>query len=71
MITKESYHRSNAVNHKPDNVDINRHPIHVGYVIKISFTLILKSQSLPLTIVDLLSSFLNESNVLCKKSNWI
>ncbi|XP_046435900.1 ankyrin-3-like isoform X20 [Neodiprion fabricii] len=30
MITKESYHRSNAANHKPDNVDINRHPIHVG-----------------------------------------
>ncbi|XP_048513287.1 ankyrin-3-like isoform X21 [Athalia rosae] len=30
MITKESYHRSNAVNHKPDNIDINRHPIHVG-----------------------------------------
>ncbi|XP_015589452.1 ankyrin-3 isoform X8 [Cephus cinctus] len=30
MITKESYHRSNAANLKPDNVDINRHPVHVG-----------------------------------------
>ncbi|XP_057337086.1 ankyrin-3-like isoform X14 [Microplitis mediator] len=30
MITKESYHRSNAANLKPDNIDINRHPVHVG-----------------------------------------
>ncbi|XP_023315174.1 ankyrin-2-like isoform X2 [Trichogramma pretiosum] len=31
MITKESYNRQNAANHKPDNVDINRgHPVHVG-----------------------------------------
>ncbi|XP_078037593.1 uncharacterized protein LOC144470402 isoform X2 [Augochlora pura] len=30
MITKENYHRSNAGNLKPDNVDINRHPVHVG-----------------------------------------
>ena len=33
MITKESYNRQNAANLKPDNVDINRHPVHVGYVI--------------------------------------
>ncbi|XP_054002809.1 ankyrin-3-like isoform X13 [Hylaeus anthracinus] len=30
MITKESYQRTNAANLKPDNVDINRHPVHVG-----------------------------------------
>ncbi|XP_067209228.1 ankyrin-3 isoform X13 [Linepithema humile] len=30
MITKENYQRTNAANLKPDNVDINRHPIHVG-----------------------------------------
>ncbi|OXU28018.1 hypothetical protein TSAR_004367 [Trichomalopsis sarcophagae] len=30
MITKESYNRQNAANLKPDNVDINRHPVHVG-----------------------------------------
>lgn len=35
MITKESYHRSNAANLKPDNIDINRHPVHVGYVLLI------------------------------------
>ncbi|XP_011500173.1 PREDICTED: ankyrin-3-like [Ceratosolen solmsi marchali] len=28
MITKESYNRQNAT--KPDNIDINRHPVHVG-----------------------------------------
>lgn len=33
MITKEHYQRTNAANLKPDNVDINRHPVHVGYVI--------------------------------------
>lgn len=33
MITKENYQRTNAANLKPDNVDINRHPIHVGYVV--------------------------------------
>lgn len=32
MITKEHYQRTNL---KPDNVDINRHPIHVGYVVSI------------------------------------
>lgn len=32
MITKENYHRTNAANLKPDNIDINRHPVHVGYV---------------------------------------
>lgn len=32
MITKENYQRTNAANLKPDNVDINRHPVHVGYV---------------------------------------
>ncbi|XP_046140908.1 ankyrin-3-like isoform X13 [Osmia bicornis bicornis] len=30
MITKENYQRTNAANLKPDNVDINRHPVHVG-----------------------------------------
>ncbi|XP_044010733.1 ankyrin-3-like isoform X13 [Aphidius gifuensis] len=30
MITKENYHRTNAANLKPDNIDINRHPVHVG-----------------------------------------
>ncbi|XP_033226769.1 ankyrin-3-like isoform X10 [Belonocnema kinseyi] len=30
MITKESYNRTNAANLKPDNIDINRHPVHVG-----------------------------------------
>ncbi|XP_076296315.1 uncharacterized protein LOC143216793 isoform X5 [Lasioglossum baleicum] len=33
MITKENYHRSNAANLKPDNVDINRHPVHVGFLV--------------------------------------
>lgn len=33
MITKENYQRTNAANLKPDNVDINRHPVHVGYVV--------------------------------------
>ncbi|XP_050450699.1 ankyrin-2-like isoform X20 [Cataglyphis hispanica] len=30
MITKENYQRTNAASLKPDNVDINRHPVHVG-----------------------------------------
>ncbi|KAK2586999.1 hypothetical protein KPH14_010970 [Odynerus spinipes] len=30
MITKENYQRYNAANLKPDNIDINRHPVHVG-----------------------------------------
>ncbi|XP_006619672.1 ankyrin-3-like isoform X1 [Apis dorsata] len=30
MITKETCQRTNAANLKPDNVDINRHPVHVG-----------------------------------------
>ncbi|XP_048261568.1 ankyrin-3 isoform X24 [Bombus terrestris] len=30
MITKENYQRTNAANLKLDNVDINRHPVHVG-----------------------------------------
>ncbi|KAL0125581.1 hypothetical protein PUN28_004590 [Cardiocondyla obscurior] len=30
MITKEHYQRTNAANLKPDNVDINKHPVHVG-----------------------------------------
>lgn len=33
MITKENYQRTNAANLKLDNVDINRHPVHVGYVL--------------------------------------
>ncbi|XP_044010729.1 ankyrin-2-like isoform X9 [Aphidius gifuensis] len=32
MITKENYHRTNAANLKPDNIDINRHPVHVGSI---------------------------------------
>ncbi|XP_036146496.1 ankyrin-3 isoform X15 [Monomorium pharaonis] len=32
MITKEHYQRTNAANLKPDNVDINRHPVHVGRI---------------------------------------
>lgn len=32
MITKENYQRTNAAILKPDNIDINRHPVHVGYV---------------------------------------
>ncbi|XP_058801309.1 titin homolog isoform X2 [Phymastichus coffea] len=32
MITKESYNRQNAANHKPDNVNIHRHPVHVGRI---------------------------------------
>lgn len=38
MITKEHYQRTNAANLKPDNVDINRHPVHVGYVIYFTST---------------------------------
>ncbi|XP_011305414.1 ankyrin-2 isoform X4 [Fopius arisanus] len=30
MVTKETYQRTNAANLKPDNVDIHRHPVHVG-----------------------------------------
>ncbi|XP_043478904.1 ankyrin-2-like isoform X4 [Leptopilina heterotoma] len=30
MITKENYNRMHAANLKPDNIDINRHPVHVG-----------------------------------------
>ncbi|XP_046813611.1 ankyrin-3-like isoform X13 [Vespa crabro] len=30
MITKENCQRSNAAILKPDNIDINRHPVHVG-----------------------------------------
>ncbi|XP_034933844.1 uncharacterized protein [Chelonus insularis] len=30
LMNKESYYRSNAANLKPDNIDINRHPVHVG-----------------------------------------
>ncbi|XP_076752691.1 uncharacterized protein LOC143424501 isoform X1 [Xylocopa sonorina] len=34
MITKENYQqRTNAANLKPDNVDINRHPVHVGFLV--------------------------------------
>jgi len=33
MITKENYQRTNTASLKPDNVDINRHPVHVGYVV--------------------------------------
>ncbi|KAG8036666.1 hypothetical protein G9C98_003988 [Cotesia typhae] len=33
IITKENYHRSNAANLKPDNIDINRHPVHVGFLV--------------------------------------
>lgn len=32
MITKENYNRTHAASLKPDNIDINRHPVHVGYV---------------------------------------
>lgn len=38
MITKETCQRTNAANLKPDNVDINRHPVHVGYVFVYSFS---------------------------------
>jgi len=49
MITKENYQRTTAANLKPDNVDINRHPVHVGYVIIIQYlflfsTVIFKSK---------------------------
>ncbi|XP_063987590.1 ankyrin-3-like isoform X16 [Diachasmimorpha longicaudata] len=30
MVTKETYQRTNAATLKPDNVDIHRHPVHVG-----------------------------------------
>ncbi|KAF3427023.1 hypothetical protein E2986_13543 [Frieseomelitta varia] len=33
MITKENYQRTNAANLKLDNVDINRHPVHVGFLV--------------------------------------
>nr|XP_050866517.1 ankyrin-2-like isoform X19 [Vespula vulgaris] len=38
MITKENYQRSNAANLKPDNIDINRHPVHVGASIEFLIT---------------------------------
>uniref|UniRef100_A0A0C9R6B4 PyrB protein n=1 Tax=Fopius arisanus TaxID=64838 RepID=A0A0C9R6B4_9HYME len=37
MVTKETYQRTNAANLKPDNVDIHRHPVHVGYVFNFFF----------------------------------
>lgn len=38
MITKETYQRTHAANLKPDNVDISRHPVHVGYVVLYMFS---------------------------------
>ena len=46
MITKENYQRTNAANLKLDNVDINRHPVHVGYVLICSFSLVFYKPSL-------------------------
>lgn len=38
-MIKDSYQRTNAANLKPDNVDIHRHPIHVGYVLIFEYQL--------------------------------
>ncbi|XP_047358363.1 ankyrin-3-like isoform X23 [Vespa velutina] len=38
MITKENCQRSNAAILKPDNIDINRHPVHVGASIEFLIT---------------------------------